>query len=75
MEVRGNSNSECVSDGNFEGGIVLKVRDSKRGRSEFVAVIYGEIDRPRVNVYVTPSAHKGQQKTAGPISGLGIRGK
>ena len=31
---------ECVSDGNFEGGVVLKVRDSKRGRNEFVAVIY-----------------------------------
>jgi hypothetical protein len=43
---------ECVCDGNFEGGIVLKVRDSKRGRNEFVAVIYGEIDRPRVNVFV-----------------------
>jgi hypothetical protein len=31
---------ECVSDGNFERGIVLKVRNSKWGRNEFVAVIY-----------------------------------
>jgi hypothetical protein len=23
---------------------------------------------------ITPSAHKGQKKTSGPISGLGIRG-
>jgi hypothetical protein len=31
---------------------VLKVRDSNRGRNEFVAVIYGEFDRPSANVYV-----------------------
>jgi hypothetical protein len=24
--------------------------------------------------HITPSAHKGQKKTSGPISGLGIRG-
>jgi hypothetical protein len=67
---------ECVSDGNFEGGIVRKVRDSKRGRNEFVAVIYGEIDRPRVNVYVDKrrmllTINRWRQAVNGPMFVIG----
>jgi hypothetical protein len=49
------SDAECVCDGesdNFEAGIVLKIRNAHRHRHEFIAVIYGEIDRPAAGVRV-----------------------
>ena len=55
---------------------MLKVRDSKRGRNEFVAVIYGEFDRPAVNVYVDKrrmllTINRWRQQVNGPMFVIG----
>jgi hypothetical protein len=46
------TDTECVCDGNFEGGIVLKIRDCQRMRNEFVAVVYGEFSRAKAGIRV-----------------------